>query len=130
MLQLRSFHLAVQFYQHAEGLKLPHHLKEQLLRAASSVALNLSEGTGKLSKKDRCRFFQIALGSVRECQAIQSLGTEGFRLGMQRSSQPSWWKRLSSHKEYEVLITDAGTSNPRPVSRRSGVCHRRVGRAH
>jgi four helix bundle protein len=78
MLHLRSFHLAVQFYQHAEGLKLPHHLKEQLLRASSSVALNLSEGTGKLSKKDRCRFFQIALGSVRECQAIKSLAPAAF----------------------------------------------------
>ena len=78
MLHLRSFHLAVQFYEQARGIKLPHHLKDQLLRAASSVALNLSEGTGKLSKKDRCRFFQIALGSVRECQAIQSLEPHSF----------------------------------------------------
>ena len=46
------------------------HLKEQLSRAASSVALNLAEGRGKRTQKDQARFFQIAFGSVRECQAI------------------------------------------------------------
>ena len=78
MRHLRSFQLAVQFYQQAEGIKLPYHLKDQLLRAASSIALNLSEGTGKQSKKDRGRFFQIALGSVRECQAIEALAPKSF----------------------------------------------------
>jgi four helix bundle protein len=69
----RSYQLAVQFYQQAQGVKLPYHLKEQLNRAASSIALNLSEGSGKESKKDRRRFYRIAFGSVRECQAIFEL---------------------------------------------------------
>jgi four helix bundle protein len=39
-----------------------------LLRSASSTALNLSEGSGKSSKADQCRFFDIAMGSHRESQ--------------------------------------------------------------
>lgn len=33
------------------------------------MALNLAEGNGKFSKKDRARFWQIAHGSCLECAA-------------------------------------------------------------
>ena len=66
----RTFDLAVEFYRLCCTLKLKSHLKEQLSRAASSIALNLAEGRGKRSDKDQARYFQIAFGSVRECQAI------------------------------------------------------------
>ena len=49
------------------------HLKEQLSRAASSIVLNLAEGSGRQSPKDQARFFHIAFGSLRECQAILDL---------------------------------------------------------
>jgi hypothetical protein len=55
------------------GNRLPGSLKDQWARASSSVALNLNEGWGRRTKKDRERFFQIALGSIRECQAINDL---------------------------------------------------------
>jgi len=54
-------------------LKLPAHLKSQYLRACSSVALNLSEGSAKPTIADRKRFYFIALGSFRECQTILRL---------------------------------------------------------
>ena len=74
MLQhFRTYQLSLQFYQSCSGLKLPAHLRDQLLRAASSVALNLAEGSAKPTKKDQMRFFFISFGSLRECQAILSL---------------------------------------------------------
>ena len=73
MHRLRSYQLAVEFYREAKAISLPHYLKDQLRRAALSVALNLSEATGKSSLADRRRFFEIAMGSVRECQALAEI---------------------------------------------------------
>ena len=65
--------LAIDFYQTSKGLKLPQHLKSQYLRACSSIALNLSEGSAKPTIADRRKFYHIALGSLRECQTILRL---------------------------------------------------------
>ncbi|HEY8749719.1 MAG TPA: four helix bundle protein [Tepidisphaeraceae bacterium] len=44
-------------------------VKDQLDRASNSIALNIAEGNGKFTAKDRCRFFDIAHGSALECAA-------------------------------------------------------------
>ena len=62
-----------EFFRSTQNLKLCGALREQLNRAASSIALNLAEGRGKPTVKDQLRFFHIAMGSVRECQAILEL---------------------------------------------------------
>ena len=69
----RSYQLAVEFYRRCQEVKAPAFLKNQLLRAASSIALNLAEGTCKPSVKERRRYYFIALGSLRECQAAMDL---------------------------------------------------------
>ena len=69
MKSFRTLELAIKLYQSCEQLKLPYHLKNQILRSSSSVALNLSEGRAKNSKKDQLRFFHIAMGSLRETQS-------------------------------------------------------------
>ncbi|MES2801193.1 MAG: four helix bundle protein [Bdellovibrionota bacterium] len=74
MKNFRALDLAIQYYALVENIKLPHHLREQLLRSASSVSLNLSEGNAKLSYADKKRIYQIALGSFRESQTILKLG--------------------------------------------------------
>ena len=47
--------------------------RDQLERAGDSIALNIAEGNGKFSEKDRARFFQIAHGSALECAACLDL---------------------------------------------------------
>ncbi len=69
----RSYELALTFAREAALLKAPAHLKQQLLRASSSVALNLSEGSARPTLADRQRFYSIAFGSLRECQTILEL---------------------------------------------------------
>ena len=66
----RAYAMAVTFYQIAKTIALPHVMKDQLVRAAASVPLNLSEGSAKPSRKDRRRFYLIAFASLREVQAI------------------------------------------------------------
>jgi|SRR5436190_2998749 four helix bundle protein len=44
-------------------------VKDQLDRASTSISLNIAEGNGKYTAKDRCRFFDIAHGSALECAA-------------------------------------------------------------
>ena len=73
MKDFRSYQVTVEFYRLSRSLKLPKHLKDQLNRAASSIVLNLAEGYGRSSHDDRLRFFHIAMGSIRESQAILDL---------------------------------------------------------
>ena len=50
--------------------KLDRYVNDQLGRASFSVPLNIAEGSGKFSKKDRRNFFIIARASAFECVAI------------------------------------------------------------
>jgi len=72
-MSFRSLDLAVQFHAEASKMVLATHLKDQMLRAASSIALNLSEGNSRPTTKDKRHFFYTALGSCRECQTILKL---------------------------------------------------------
>jgi four helix bundle protein len=51
------------------------HARDQWLRASQSIPLNIAEGNGKRSVKDRARYFEIARGSAFECAAIQDVLT-------------------------------------------------------
>ncbi len=71
MLQnIRTYNLVVELYRKCLTLKLPRHLKDQLSRCSSSVVLNIAEGMGKRTNKDKTRYLYIAFGSLKETQAL------------------------------------------------------------
>jgi four helix bundle protein len=47
--------------------------RDQWLRAAQSIPLNIAEGNGKQSLKDKNRFFEIARGSALECASLHDV---------------------------------------------------------
>ncbi len=69
----RAFQIAKEIHWRCADLKIAPFLRDQLMRASSSVALNTAEGSGKRTSPDQARFYGIALGSLRECQAILEL---------------------------------------------------------
>ena len=62
-----AFHRALMPLARQRGLA---NLRDQMLRAADSIVLNLAEGAGRLARDDKRRFYEIALGSTLECAAV------------------------------------------------------------
>jgi four helix bundle protein len=61
-------------YENAKALRGPNrHIRNQWLRAAQSIPLNIAEGNGKQNLKDKNRYFQIARGSALECAAVHDI---------------------------------------------------------
>ena len=73
MSNFRTLNLAVECHDLAENLEIKGHLRDQLLRAASSIALNLAEGNAKPSEKEKKRYYQTAYASCQECKTILRL---------------------------------------------------------
>ena len=76
--KLDVYRLAIEYvadsFRIAGDLSGPHrHACDQRLRAAQPIPLNIAEGNGKRSSKDRGRYFEIARGSALECAAIQDV---------------------------------------------------------
>jgi four helix bundle protein len=69
MKNFRTYEIAKKFYHLIENIDWPSHLRDQALRAASSVVLNIAEGAGLPSKKQKAKHYNIAMGSLREAQA-------------------------------------------------------------
>lgn len=78
----KTYQLALSYYRECEQLKVPFHLRDQMLRASSSIVLNIAEGSAKPSKKDQKKFYAIALGSLRECESIRDLSSASERLNL------------------------------------------------
>ena len=55
------------------------YLTDQLYRALTSAILNLSEGNGRTSHKERARFFDISLASISESHSAIDI-MESFRI--------------------------------------------------
>ena len=73
--RLDAYQVAIDFVALANDVveHLPRgraHLADQLQRASLSVPLNIAEGAGEFSPKDKKRFYRMALRSATECSAI------------------------------------------------------------
>ena len=101
MRNFKTYDLAVSFYHLCQGVRLRRHLKDQLDRAAASIVCNLAEGRGKPTVKDQKRFFAIAFGSVRECQAVLDLA------GLQASAACKTLDVLAAHL-YRLIQSCSG----------------------
>ena len=73
MKNFRTYNLSISFYNECLKLHVSPCLRNQLTRASSSIVLNLAEGSGRKQTNDRKHFFQIAYGSLKECEAILDL---------------------------------------------------------
>ena len=71
--KLHVYQAAIRFVAWAEpivqNLPAKASVRDQLDRAATSIRLNIAEGNGKYTPRDRCRFFDTARGSALECAA-------------------------------------------------------------
>jgi len=70
MKNFKTYQKALKLCKLIQNEKFPYYLKDQILRASSSVVLNLAEGSAKESKKDQKKFYFIALGSLKETGAV------------------------------------------------------------
>ena len=71
MKNFKTLELAIEFYQKGQKLKINNRIiKDQFDRASLSIALNIAEGYGRLTEKDRRRFYSISYGSLRETQCL------------------------------------------------------------
>jgi four helix bundle protein len=69
----RTLDLAIEFYSLAEEQRVTGNLRDQLLRASSSISLNLSEGNAKRTAKEKRRYYHTAYASTQECKTILRL---------------------------------------------------------
>ncbi|MGJ8652729.1 MAG: four helix bundle protein [Opitutaceae bacterium] len=71
--KLKVYQRSLDFVEFADALPLESlkglAARDQLDRASTSIPLNIAEGNGYFTSKDRCRFFDIARGSALECAA-------------------------------------------------------------
>ena len=68
--KLKVYQKALEFVKWSENIlssiKTKIAVVDQLDRASTSIVLNIAEGNGKFTGKDRCRFFDISRGSALE----------------------------------------------------------------
>jgi four helix bundle protein len=73
MKNFKTLDLAIEYHDAISKLNAVGHLRDQLHRSASSIALNLSEGNAKPSLNEKRRYYQIAYGSLKESETTLKL---------------------------------------------------------
>ena len=119
--RLDVYRLAIEYIADTFGVAkdlsgLHRHARDQWLRAAQSIPLNIAEGNGKRSTKDRARFFDIARGSAFECAAVQDVLVASNGLDSASSRQlKAKLKRIVSMLTQMAMKAEAVEEAPRAV---------------
>lgn len=92
--------------------------KDQLDRASTSIPLNIAEGNGKFSQRDRSRFLEMARGSALECAAC---------LDVLVARRLTSVEKVTSAKEQLVHIVQMLVGLLRRFSERAGVLREEEG---
>ncbi len=102
----RTYNLAKELYRATTKIKAKYYLKNQMERAALRVVLNLGEGTGRRQKRDKARFYTVALGSLREVQSTLDL-LERIDLYRQADTLGAHiWRLIQATQNSENRVTD------------------------
>ena len=125
--KLNVYNKALDFIEFINKLSLFGHNRlnvlDQLDRAATSILLNIAEGTGKYTSNDKCWYYDIARGSALECAACldvlmkrkrinAEIYKEGKRFLLEIVSMLTGLIRSTSGRVYENEI-DYNISNPK-----------------
>src|SRR5580765_4867258 len=75
--QLRAYATALEFLRavRAAGIR-DRTLRDQALRAAKSVCLNIAEGAGRVTRADKARAYTVARGELVEAIAAVEIAAE------------------------------------------------------
>jgi four helix bundle protein len=76
--RLEVYHIALDFLTVADEVAsgLPPgraYLSLQLHKASTSIVLNVAEGAGEFSRRDKARFYRMARRSATECAAVMDV---------------------------------------------------------
>ncbi len=117
--KLNVYQRSLEFVEFVNKLLSSNSIKlnavDQLDRAATSIPLNIAEGTGKYTSKDKCRYYDIARGSALECAAcldvllkrekiVREISDEGKSVLFEIVSMLTGLIRSTSDRVYESEI--------------------------
>ena len=89
-------------------------LKDQLRRAAVSIASNIAEGDERLTNKEAIRFFYIANGSIAEVITQLSIA---FEIGyIEKAEYEELIIRLENLSKMIKTLINYRTQNPVPIT--------------
>lgn len=82
--KLKVYQRSISFVKFVQAItsELPKrsYIIDQITRASSSIPLNIAEGNGKYTSKDKSKYFDIARGSALECAACLDLLAIQFQM--------------------------------------------------
>src|SRR5690349_15226084 len=105
--KLRVYQEAICFVAWTEGL-ISQGLSrgsvlDQLDRASTSIPLNIAEGNGRFTGRDRCRFFDIARASALECAACLDVIVAKGRITEEQAVE---WEAEASRDRFDAGAAD------------------------